>query len=199
VNDLNNIGHTKDFDEANNHFKTEFEMKDLGRTKFCLVLHLEHIHTRILIHQFAYVQKILKKFNMDKTYSARTPMIVRALEKDKNPFKEGEEVLGQEYSYLSVIGILMYLANNTRPDIAFTVNCLMRHSAAPIMRHWNSIKNILRYLVGTIDLGLYFQKNQDSKLIRYIDGGYLSDHLSAPLNARLHVLTRWDNYFLEIM
>jgi hypothetical protein len=98
---------------------------------------------------------------MDKAYSVRTPMVVHAFEKDKDPFKlreEGEEVLGQEYPYLSAIGALMYLVNNTRPDIAFAVNCLIRHSAAPTMHHWNNIKNILRYLVGTIDLGLYFQK-----------------------------------------
>jgi hypothetical protein len=34
---------------------------------------------------------------MDKAYSTRTPMVVHALEKDKDPFKlkeEGEEVLG---------------------------------------------------------------------------------------------------------
>jgi hypothetical protein len=36
VNDLNIIGHTKDINEAHNHLKTEFEIKDLGRTKFCL-------------------------------------------------------------------------------------------------------------------------------------------------------------------
>jgi hypothetical protein len=67
--------------------------------------------------------------------------------------------LGQEYSYLSIIGVLIYLANNRRPDIAFTVNYLTRHSVAPTMHHWNNIKNILRYLVDTIDLGLFFQKN----------------------------------------
>jgi hypothetical protein len=96
---------------------------------------------------------------MDKAYSARTPIIVRSLENDKEPFRpreEGEEVLGQEYSYLSDIGALMYLANNTRPDIAFIVNCLARHNTAPTMCHWNGIKNILRYLVDTIDIGLYF-------------------------------------------
>jgi hypothetical protein len=38
VDDLNIIGHTKDIDEARNHLKTEFEMKDLGRTKFFLGL-----------------------------------------------------------------------------------------------------------------------------------------------------------------
>jgi hypothetical protein len=51
----------------------------------------------ILVHQSAYIQKILEKFNMDKAYSARTPMVVRALKKDKDPFKpreEWEEVLG---------------------------------------------------------------------------------------------------------
>jgi hypothetical protein len=56
-------------------------------------------------------------------------MIVRALEKDTDPFRskqEGEEVLGHEYSYLSAIGVLMCLASNTRPNIAFVVNCLAR-------------------------------------------------------------------------
>jgi hypothetical protein len=38
VNDLNIIGHAKNIDEAHNHLKKEFEMKDLGKTKFCLCL-----------------------------------------------------------------------------------------------------------------------------------------------------------------
>jgi hypothetical protein len=174
VDDLNIIGHTKDIDKTCNHLKMEFEMKDLGRTKFYLLLQLEHLQTGILVHQSTYVQKILEKFNMDKAYPGRTPMIIHALENDTDPFRpkvEGEEVLGQEYSYLSAIGVLMYLVNNTRPDIAFTVNCLARY---------NVIKNILRYLVGTIDLELYLQKNQNSKLIGYVGAGYLS----YPLNTR---------------
>jgi hypothetical protein len=182
VDDLNIIGHTKDIDEARNHFKMEFEMKDLGRTKFFLGLQIEHLHMGILVYQSTYVQKILEKFNMDKAYSAITPMVIRAMEKDKDPFRpkeEGEEVLGQEYPYLTAIGALMYLENNTRPNIAFVVNCLALHSATPTTRHWNDIKNILRYLVGIVDLGLYFQKNQDYRLIEYADAGYLSDPRNA--------------------
>jgi hypothetical protein len=38
VDDLNIIGHTKDIDEACDHLKMEFELKDLGRTKFYLGL-----------------------------------------------------------------------------------------------------------------------------------------------------------------
>jgi hypothetical protein len=77
---------------------------------------------------------------MDKTYPSKTLMVIRDLEKDTDPFRarqEGKEVLDSEYPYLSIIGALMYLANNTRPDIAFAVNLLVRYSAAPIMRHWN--------------------------------------------------------------
>jgi hypothetical protein len=144
VDDLNIIGHAKDIDEARNHLKKEFEMKALSKTKFYLGLQIEHLQMGILVHQYSYVKKVLEKFNMDKTYLLRTPMIVRALEKDIDPFwpkQEGEEVLGAEYLYLSVIGALMYLANNTKSDIVFAVNCIARHSAATTMRHWNDIKH----------------------------------------------------------
>src|SRR6185437_2814725 len=75
----------------------------------------------------------------------------------------------------SAIGALMYLANGTRPDIAFAINLLARFSAAPTKRHWNGIKQILRYLRGIEDLGLFFQKKEDLNIVGYTDAGYLSD------------------------
>jgi hypothetical protein len=69
IDDLNIIGHAKDINEAHNHLKKEFEMKDLGTTKFCLGLQIEHLQTCILVHQSAYVNKVLEKFNMDKAYT----------------------------------------------------------------------------------------------------------------------------------
>jgi hypothetical protein len=83
--------------------------------------------------------------------------------------------LGFKYPYLSVIGALMYLANNMRLDIAFVVNLLARFSAAPTMRHWNGVKDVLQYLQGTPDLDLFYKKNQDLSLVGYADVGYLSD------------------------
>ncbi|GGW89483.1 hypothetical protein GCM10010320_81960 [Streptomyces caelestis] len=85
VDDLNIIGNTQDIDEARNHLKTEFEMKDLGKIKFCLGLQIEHLHSGILVHQAAYIQKILEKFNMDKSYPSKTPMVVRSLDVEKDP------------------------------------------------------------------------------------------------------------------
>jgi hypothetical protein len=72
VDDLNIIGTQRDIDEARNHLKTEFEVKDLGNTKFCLGLQLEHLPTGIFVHQSAYIQKVLEKFNMDKSYPNKT-------------------------------------------------------------------------------------------------------------------------------
>jgi hypothetical protein len=82
VDDLNIISTELDINEARNHLKMKFEMKDLDKTKCCLGLQLEHLPMSILVHQSAYVQKILEKFNMDKVYQSKTLMVVRALEND---------------------------------------------------------------------------------------------------------------------
>jgi hypothetical protein len=86
VDDLNIIGTMLDINEAHDHLNTEFEMKNLGKAKLCLGLQLEHLPTSILLHQSAYVQKILEKFNIDKTYPSKTPMVIRALENGSDPF-----------------------------------------------------------------------------------------------------------------
>ena len=82
---------------------------------------------------------------MDKAYPVSTPMVVRSLEKKKDPFcprDEGEKLLGPEVPYLSAIGALMYFVNCTRPDIAFSINLLARHSSALTRRYWTGVKQI---------------------------------------------------------
>lgn len=69
----------------------------------------------------------------------------------------------------------MYLANQTRPDIAFAVNLLGRYSVAPTICHWNGVKHIFCYLRGHSDLGLFFLYHVDNRLIGYADVGYLLD------------------------
>lgn len=108
-----------------------------------------------------------------------SPMVVRSLDPKRDPFRpagENEEILGPEIPYLGAIGALMYLAGCTRPDISFSVNLLARYSSAPTRRHWNGIKHILRYLKGTIDLGLFYSnETTNTQLVGYADAGYLSD------------------------
>ena len=146
VDDLNIIGTENEIHEATMYLKEEFEMKDLGKTKYSLGLQIEHMHNGIFVHQSNYTEKILKRFNMDKANPLSTPMVVRSLNIETDPFRpceENEEILGSEFPYLSTIGALMYLANCTRPDISFAVNLLARFSSAPTKRHWKGIKHIL--------------------------------------------------------
>ena len=178
VDDLNLVGTPEELTKTTEYLKKEFEMKDLGKTKFCIGLQIEHFPNGVLVHQSTYIKKILKRFNMDKAHPLSSPMVVRSLDLKNDPFRpceKGEELLGPEVPYLSAIGALMYLANCTRPDIAFSVNLLARYSSAPTRRHWKGIQHILRYLSGTTDMGLFYSNKSKEKLLGYADAGYLSD------------------------
>ena len=178
VDDLNLVGTPEELTKTAEYLKKEFEMKDLGKTKFCIGLQIEHFPSGVLVHQSTYIKKILKRFNMDKAHPLSSPMVVRSLDVRNDPFRlceKGEELLGPEVPYLSAIGALMYLANCTRPDIVFSVNLLARYSFAPTIRHWKGIQHILRYLSGTTDMGLFYSNKSKEKLLGYADAGYLSD------------------------
>jgi len=178
VDDLNIIGTTKEIKEAREYLKKEFEMKDLGKTRFCLGLQIEYTKNGILVHQSNYTERVLKRFNMDKANPLSTPMMERTLNIENHPFRlkeDNEEDLGSEVPYLSAIGALMYLANCTRPNIAFAVNLLARFSSCPTKRHWKGIKHIFRYIRGTSDLGLFYSNNTKPVFLGYADAWYLSD------------------------
>jgi hypothetical protein len=70
------VGTTRDIEEAMAYLKTEFEMKDLTKTKFCLGLQLEHLLEGVFVHQSTYTKRVLEKFNMNECNPLRTPMIV---------------------------------------------------------------------------------------------------------------------------
>jgi hypothetical protein len=65
IDDLNSIGHAKDIDEAHNHLKKEFEMKDLDKTKIYLDLQIEFIqvflYTSLLISRKYWKKSIWTK------------------------------------------------------------------------------------------------------------------------------------------
>ena len=103
---MNIIGTRRDIEKASAYLKMEFEMKDLGKTKFCLGLQLEHLPEGVFVHQSTYTKRVLQRFNLGKCHPLKTPMVVRSLEADKDPFRPketDEEVLGPEVPYLSAI------------------------------------------------------------------------------------------------
>jgi hypothetical protein len=66
VDDLNIIGYAQEIEEASAYLKTEFEMKDLGKTKFCLGLQIEHLLEGIFITSRPSVKRSLRDLNPSK-------------------------------------------------------------------------------------------------------------------------------------
>lgn len=73
------------------------------------------------------------------------------------------------------MGSLIYLATNSRPDIAFAVSYVSQHMENPAMVHWNALKRILKYLKGTLRFGIKFVPNFDKRLNVYSDADYAGD------------------------
>ncbi|KAM0979765.1 hypothetical protein ACFX2C_015562 [Malus domestica] len=100
VDDMNLVGTLEELNRTAEYLKSKSEMKDLGKTKYCLGLQIEYCANGILVHQSACIEKILKRFGMDKAYPLSTLMVVRSLDIKKDPFrpKENDElVLVQKY------------------------------------------------------------------------------------------------------
>ena len=60
----------------------------------------------------------------------------------------------QSFNYRSALGILQYLGNNTRPDLAYAINSCARYCNDPREPHANAIKRIGRYLKGSVEEGI---------------------------------------------
>ena len=57
--------------------------------------------------------------------------------------------MNESWEYLSIIGMLMYLANITRPDIAHAVHACARYTHSPKNSPPTAVKHIVRYVKGT--------------------------------------------------
>lgn len=123
------------------YLKREFDMKNLGKMKFCLNLQIEHFSNGVLVHQLTYIEKVLKCFHMNKSHSLSSPMVIRLLKVNKDLFypkedhEDHEDLFSPEVSYLSAISALMYLKNCIRLHTVFSMNLLVRYSFAPTQRH----------------------------------------------------------------
>jgi hypothetical protein len=188
VDDIVMVGSDAAVAAAMAALKAKFKVKDLGMLSFCLGLQVSQTPKGVLLHQASYIKKVLKRFNMGEILRAtKTPMVVRNLRPESDVFgprRGSEKVLDEKYPYKEAIGALLYLANCSRPDIAFAVSVLARSTKEPTKRHWTGMKQVMRYLARTQDYGLLYQRGERSvsddemntdDIYGYADAGYLSD------------------------
>ncbi|XP_028236682.1 uncharacterized protein LOC114416002 [Glycine soja] len=150
----------------------EFEMSDLGELSYFLGIEFVSTSKGIFMHQKKYAEDILKRFNMMDCNSVITPtetgikLQIDGDEKEVNPTL-----------YKQIVGSLRYLCN-TRPDIAYYVVLISRFMEKPKTPHFLAAKRILRYVKGTLDLGIlypYSQKNIEGEVFGYSDSDWCGD------------------------
>ena len=116
-------------------------------------------HNTVTLSQTGLIDKILSTVFPDAGEYVKphyTPAVDPPLGRDD----DGSEST-VEWSYRSIIGSLLYLANNTRPDIMFAVHQAARFSSNPKQSHHLAVARICRYLHATKDKGLIFVPKQN--------------------------------------
>ena len=91
------------------------------------------------------------------------------------PDDNGED-MNESWEYASIIGMLMYLANNTRPDIAHAVHACARYTHKPKKVHATAIKYILRYLKGTMLGGIIVNPNNKHEINCFVDSDFAGQY-----------------------
>ena len=139
----------KQLKQVKENLSNKFNIKDLGELKYFLGIKVEQNK-----ESGAYTENLLKRLGMQDSKPTSTPVEVSS--KFQPATSQAEPVDQTEYQ--SAIGSLMYLAVSTRPDIAFA---------------WTALKRILRYLKGTINIGILYKQDasEPDKCVGYSDAG----------------------------
>ncbi|MBW0562226.1 hypothetical protein O181_101941 [Austropuccinia psidii MF-1] len=76
-------------------------------------------------------------------------------------------------AYLKRIGILLYIAQGTRPDISYAVNYLAWFSMGTNSTHWESIKHLIGYLRKTNNITLKIGAHEEPNDLKcYMDANW---------------------------
>ena len=131
-------------------------MKDLGAAKYFLGIQITRDRTNrtLSLTQDAYIEKIIKRFGMEHCKPVATPMATGS-EVHMVPH-EGQASAAKIELYQQMIGSQMYLATQTRPDLAYTMSALSRYLTNPSPDHFRAAKHVFRYLQGTRTTGITF-------------------------------------------
>jgi hypothetical protein len=122
---------------------------------------------KIKLCQSGLTKKILTTTKMTNSHAKRTPAKADTLGSDKF----GEDC-SEDWDYASVVGMLMYLCSNSRPDIQFAVHQCARFAYSPRKSHEEAVKLICRYLKGTANQGIEFSPEPEMSLDCYVDADF---------------------------
>ena len=140
--------------------ESTFHMEDRGRLHWFLGLKIRREDGKVTVDQERYIETMLERFHMDQCKPSRTQA---DLNLKLQTAQSGDEEVDQRI-YRSLVGSLLYLAKQTRPDIMFRVNLLSRHMNATTNQRMCG-KRLLPYLQGSKGLKLTYTKEASYDLV----------------------------------
>jgi transposase InsO family protein len=153
-----------------------FEIKNLGEAKHYLGLSIERKNGNFMISQQQYIDEIVKEANLTEAKLSKFPL-------DTGYYKQEGNLLTSNSEYRKLIGMLLYLTINTRPDIAASVSILSKRVEQPRDIDMNEVKRVIRYLKGTRDFKLKLNcAHQGGELHAYSDSDWAEDRIDRKSN-----------------
>jgi hypothetical protein len=144
------------------------------------------LHT-IRITQATYVRSILEEFS-NLIRSSNTPISKRATALPP----QSEATAAKITLFQRIIGKLLYLTCNTRPDILFAVTHASSFSRNPSPSAWEVIRDILGYLSRTERHGITLKGNSTTnaplQLIQYSDASFATGTKGRSISGRITLL-----------
>ncbi|GKD86972.1 retrovirus-related pol polyprotein from transposon TNT 1-94, partial [Tanacetum coccineum] len=140
-------------DKFADQMSKRFKMSMMGKMSFFLGLQISQSPRGIFINQSKYDLEMLKKYGLNKYVPVDIPMVER-LKLDEDP----SGTLVDPNRYRGMVGSLMYLTAR-RPDLVFSVCMCARYQVKPTEKHLTTVKQVFRYLKGTIYMGLWYPKD----------------------------------------
>ena len=147
--------------------QTEFVIKVIEKPVIFLGIEIERNKSKqqVMLRQTRYIEKLVRKFGLDDANDIDTPMEANLrISKSAEP----NEIEGLR----SIIGGLLFVARNTRPDVLYAVNYLSRFQDRATGEVFKYAKRILRYLKTTKNHGLVYESKGDRPVMAYVDAAF---------------------------
>ena len=132
---------------------------DMGTFHWILGIEVRCIHEerKLMLSQKAYIESILRQYGFKDLKPVSTPMDPASqLSTIQSPSTTKEYATMKHIPYNEAVGSLMYATLGTRPDICYAVQTVSKFNNKLGLAHWEAIKRIFKYLIGTKNLWLCY-------------------------------------------